>query len=110
MSAPIQLFNFNSANAVSMGASFSGTSQECKEASRISAQAIWSAGTSPVGFFIVEVSNNNSDWATINSQAISGNTGSLIYNDTCGYAYIRGSYTRTSGTGTMTVILNGKSE
>lgn len=70
-------------------------------------------GTSPVGTFTVEVSNDNfltSSTLDFGSTiTISGNSGShLIDINQLPYGYIRAKYNFTSGTGTLTAVLSSK--
>lgn len=88
----------------------------------------WS-GTSPVGAISVQISNdyslnpngtvnNTGTWVTIyftlngttvtNSAPLTGNTGEGAIEWTTGAYAIRTVYTRTSGTGTIQAIVNGK--
>lgn len=90
--------------------------------SMISYDISWS-GTVPVGVITVQVSNsysqngdgsvrNAGNWTTLTLSAatnVSGNTGNgfIDVDATAGYA-IRLVYTKTSGTGTLSVIVHGK--
>lgn len=88
-------------------------------------------GTSPVGTIAVEVSNdyrpggingvaaNAGTWTALyfnvngsstptNSMSVSGNSGTGFLEWNTGAYAIRTKYTRTSGTGTLTAIINGK--
>lgn len=88
----------------------------------------WS-GTAPVGAISVEISNdyslnpdgtvkNAGTWTavfvvlngttTTNSIPLTGNTGEGMVEWSTGAYAIRSKYTRTSGTGTLQVIVNGK--
>lgn len=87
------------------------------------------AGTSPVGNISVQISNdyslnpdgtvkNAGTWTTIfftlngssivNAAPISGNTGNGVIEWSTGTYAIRTLYTKTSGVGTLQVIVNGK--
>ena len=116
-------------SATSMGASINGSAVICEALSMISMQFIWSAGATPVGTAKIQVSNdfsidssgailNAGTWSDVNilyngtssaSVAISGNTGSVMLDvlQTGVYA-IRPVFTRTSGTGTLSVMCNAK--
>lgn len=76
-------------------------------------------GTSPVGAFTIEVSNdynlstqNAGIWVALDfgsTIAISGNTGTHILSmNQLPYTYMRAKYTKTSGTGTLTAVLSTK--
>ncbi len=91
--------------------------------SMISYSCAWSAGSTPVGAITVQVSNDysqNADgsvrnagtWNTVTLSTatnVSGNTGNgFIDIDAIAAFAIRLVYTRTSGSGTLNVIINGK--
>lgn len=87
-------------------------------------QAIWTGGGTPVGTFKLQGSNDNGEsgtttlgatqptnWTdiTTSSQAITGNSGSVLYDAaSCGYRWVRLVYTRTSGTATLSANMNTK--
>lgn len=88
-----------------------------------SIQANWTSGTSPVGTFKLQGSNDAGDtgsgqgvsqptnWTDITNspQAISGTPGSLLYDVTaCGYRWVRLVYTATSGSATLNATINTK--
>lgn len=91
--------------------------------SMVSFDIAWSAGSTPVGTITVEVSNTyaqNADgsvktagnWNTLTSLgtlSVSGNSGNgfIDIDDISAYA-IRLVYTRSSGSGTLNVTINGK--
>lgn len=83
----------------------------------------WSGGSTPVGVMSVQVSNsysqnadgsvrNAGSWTTVALSSptnVSGNTGNgFIEVDLTGAYAVRLIYTRTSGSGLMTAIANGK--
>lgn len=82
-----------------------------------SIQLTWASGSTPVGTFTLQGSNDSGDaspgqgtvqpinFTTISgsSQAISGNTGSILYDvPQCSYRWVRLVYTSNSGTATVT--------
>jgi hypothetical protein len=78
------------------------------ERTQYALQAVYTG--SPDGAMIVEVSVNGDDYETLTSSsvAISG-AGSYIYNVTAaGYLWARIKYTKTSGTGELTVVGSAK--
>lgn len=87
---------------------------------QISYQAVWSAGSTPVGTLSVQVSNdysqnadgtvrNAGSWSTATSGSVSGNTGTGFFQlDTTTSHAIRLIYTRASGSGTMNTVIVGK--
>lgn len=106
----------------SMGSSVTSAVTIIQMLSMISYQIIWTSGSTPIGVVTVQVSNNyelNKDgtvrnagtWTTIDgiSEAISGNSGSgfIDIDQHAGYA-MRLVYTRTSGSGTLNVVVVGK--
>ncbi len=95
---------------------------------KVSYLYVW-AGTSPVGVVTVEVSNDysilpngtvnatgtwvgipfvNAAGATVTSFALTGNSGKGFLEVVTNAYAIRTVYTYTSGTGTLTVTVNGK--
>lgn len=91
--------------------------------SMISYSSVWTAGATPVGVISVQVSNDysqNADgtvrnagtWNTLTLSAptnVSGNTGNGFIDIDANAAYaMRLIYTRTSGSGILNVIVNGK--
>lgn len=103
------LFNSNSITAASMGADATGTGLDVAEATHVAVQSVWSGGSTPVGLLLVQASNDDSTYTTIDSQAVSGDSGSLIYKASdVGYRYIRAFYDRTSGSGTLSVKISAK--
>jgi hypothetical protein len=73
-------------------------------------QATWS-GTSPVGVLQIQFSNDDTNWTDLSgfTYNLSGNSGSWGFQQVIGGApYYRAVYTRTSGTGTLTITLAGR--
>lgn len=108
--------------------SITGNATIIQKISMLSYGFSWS-GSSPVGTLSVQVSNdysldsqgnvsNAGTWTTltlnvagaaVTSIAVTGNTGTgFIDIDTCGAYAIRPVYTKTSGTGTLQGMINGK--
>lgn len=97
---------------------------------RVSYQAIWSGGSTPIGTFAIEASNdyelnpdgtvkNSGTWKALPiilddgtvalSAPITGNSGTGIINaDGIAEYAVRCFYDRTSGSGTLNVIVNAK--
>ncbi len=110
------------ASAVSMGASINSSAADCGASPHYSFHSVWSAGTSPIGTLNLQASNDGvTDGASVTtwtdvpvsvytgSVAVTGNTGSSLINAfNAGYKWCRAVYTRTSGTGTITVRFFGK--
>lgn len=112
-------------SATSMATSIT-SEQAIIEGTDIQAIEVEWTGTSPVGTVTVEVSSydkktqTNSTWKEIvftnqtgtqvSTMAVSGNSGShLLHILTLGVNAMRVKYNRTSGTGSLTVILSAKS-
>lgn len=109
MSSPLIHFNQRVIADGSMGGNLSTSSIEVSEVALGSVHAIWSAGSTPVGDLIVSGSNDNSTFTTISTDAVSGNSGSLLKRlGSIDFAYLKVSYTRTSGSGTLNVYVCGK--
>ena len=96
-------------DAVSMAATSQSTAADAGPFTNWTMSFVWT-GT-PTGTLTVETSPNNTDWVTLtgSSQATSGAAGSFTVNQSgSGHRYIRGVYTRTSGTGAITTYFTGK--
>jgi len=110
----------NGETALDLGADFDGKPVNVKYMDNLGLDISWS-GSSPVGQLFVEVSNNPaaqadelsaSDWRELDfgtNIAISGNSDNGLINiNQVPFNWFRVRYARTSGTGTMTVILTMK--
>lgn len=74
-----------------------------------SIQAIWSAGTSPVGTLTLKGSNDGLTFSSIYSTPVAGNTGEILVNiEKPAYAHFKVTYVATGGTGTLNVYANYK--
>ena len=105
---PNKLFDTKFIDAVSMSTDITSSSYDIGEVQGYSAQAVWTAGGAPVGNFVLRGSNNGTDFTDIGSYNVAGNTGSILVNvEFARYAYLQCFYQRTSGTGTLTVQVNG---
>lgn len=112
MSEPIHLFNDKVIDSQSMGADITSSSKNVQEAISYSVHCIWSAGSTPVGTLDLQGSNDDVNFTSVLESGpapISGNSGSLLINvEKHSYGYMRVVYTRTSGSGTMTTLVNAK--
>ena len=109
MELPIHQFNLTVINAQSMGDNITGTAVNINEVITYAVQAVWSAGSTPVGSLSIKGSNNNIDYTEVSASSISGNSGSIIVNvEKPGYAWVRVDYVRTSGDGTLSCTVNSK--
>lgn len=107
-----------------------GSATIVQKISMLSYQFVWTAGSSPIGTIGVQVSNDYAldstgtvsvagTWSTYyflvsagtyaTSISVSGSTGNAIIElPTLSFYAVRPIYTRSSGSGTLNVILNGK--
>lgn len=108
---PIHLYQNTIISAQSMGGTVTSDSTNINTAISVCIQAIWSAGSTPVGTMVLQASNDNSTWTEVtgSSLAVSGATGSNMWNvEKPAYGYIRMVYTRSSGSGTLNATINAK--
>lgn len=106
---PNHILNVAVFTNASMGADATSSSQNVNETTTIAVQAVWSAGSTPVGELILQTSNDNVTFTDTDSRNVSGNTGSIMWNiDRPGYGFVRLFYDRTSGSGTLNASVNGK--
>lgn len=92
-----------------MSADITGPAQDLSYIIGYSVQAVWSG--SPVGNIIVQCSNDGITWKDITSTttATGGGAGSVILNIVDAmYKKSRVIFSRTSGTGTLNVVLMAK--
>jgi hypothetical protein len=131
MSSRPQFDPFPVINAKSMATNLTSDVTIIQKLSMISYSYAWSNGSTPIGAISIEISNdysknpdgtvrNSGTWTPIyfqldgaaslvNSIPISGNSGNGFVDVPITSAYaIRTVYTRTSGSGTLTVVVNGK--
>lgn len=96
-------------------ATVSSLPMDCNQIGLAAIQAVWTG--SPVGSIFLEISNDETNtqsaivnWSTYtgSAQAVSG-VGNFTWNlNWVGYRWIRVTYTKTSGTGTLGAIFSGK--
>lgn len=98
--------------AVSMTASFNTSSIDISSYKGYSVQATWTGATSAGSndVVIVQGSNDDTNYGTVESTATNATSGTLIKNyDGINYKYMRVNFTRSAATaGTMTIIVTGK--
>lgn len=105
----LQLGLITAVDALSMGQDRTSDAIDVQECRSYCVQAVWSAGSSPVGVFYLQGSVDASTYTDITSSAVSGNSGSILFNvELPAYRYIKTFYDYTSGTGTLTVKVNLK--
>lgn len=108
MELPIHLYNTKLLDAVSMGANASSSSKNINETRSFAVQVSWT-GTSPVGTITIFGSNDDSNYTSLTTVSVAANSGSSLYNASdAGYSFVKVTYTFTSGTGSLTAIINGK--
>lgn len=96
-------------DAVAMTSTSQSTAADAGPFNNWSMSFVWT-GT-PTGTVTVETSPNGTNWVTLSgsSQATGGAAGSFTVNQSgSGHRYIRGVYTFTSGTGSITTYFTGK--
>lgn len=110
MTLPISLLNNILLNAVSVAANNASNIIDVKEALSMAVQVSWS-GSSPLGTVAIKGSCDGVIFTTISggSVSVTGSTGSSLINVTeKGISHLQVIYTTTSGTGTVTAVLNAK--
>lgn len=111
MSEPIFSINEQIVINGDMSGDVTSDAQEIKEVKGYAIQAIWSAGSTPVGSTKLQASLDGTNYTDIDGSSISvsGNSGSNFYNiELANYPYVRLVYTRTSGSGTLNVSISAK--
>lgn len=109
MFLPLQMFTYTVIDAEAMSADITSERVNVSRTGSVSVQWVWSGGSSPVGNMITQVSNDGSTWVDLNTQAVTGNSGSHMINiEEPAYMFIRALYSFSSGSGTLSCIINGK--
>lgn len=105
----INLTNTQIITAGDMSGNLSSLAIDISSLNNCSVQFTWS-GTSPVGTVSVKISNDGVNFDNLSAPvAVSGNSGTKVIKDSgTGYKFIQAVYTFTSGVGSLTAILNGK--
>lgn len=103
-------FNNTILSSGSMAGNLTSSVQSLDNCVRFFIQAFWS-GTSPSGTIGVQVSNDQTNWTSVDSQTVSTNSGTYGLNyDNPGFPYVQLYYTYSSGTGTLNATIAGKFE
>jgi hypothetical protein len=105
----MRVFEFQLMTAGDMSGSLASASQQLTQMAMCAIQASWS-GSSPVGSLKLQISNDNTIWSdyTGSDVAVNGN-GNFMWNIlSTAFPYVRVAYTFTSGTGSLTIKVNGK--
>lgn len=105
-SQPIQTLS----SAVSLAASVNSNAGNVSQVLGYSIQAIISGGTSPTGTLKLQYSNDGTNWDDISGATWSvTDNGNRMFNQSgVYYNYVRAVYTRTSGTGNLSLVLVSK--
>jgi hypothetical protein len=107
--SPVFMFNDLIISDQSMGGDVTSTVVDISEAGTIAVQAVWSAGSTPIGSAILQASLDDVTYTDVSSSAVTGNSGSILFNlDEPGYRYLRLFYDRTSGSGTLNARMTAK--
>lgn len=86
----------------SISANFTSDSWSTEDADKYVLQLVFS-GSSPTGTFALQGSVDGTTWTTVTTQAVSADGSILWESGLCAIPIIRVIYTRTSGTGTVTI-------
>lgn len=105
MSEP--LLKFNKSITLDLGATGSIAVQDVSLVTMLAVQEVYT-GTAPTGTILVEGSNDGVNFSTLDSNAITAGGSKLVRVSPVEFVYLRVSYTRTSGTGTLTVYISSK--
>ena len=98
---------FNTALTASMGSSSTLGTIDISEANYVAAQYVWTGN--PVGQITLSLSNDNVNFVDYDTPTPGGTPStSIMEGKIMPFKYIKIAYTRTSGTGTLTVYVSGK--
>jgi len=89
-------------DAGSISANFTSDPWSVEDADKYCLQLVFT-GSSPTGTFALQGSVDGSSWTTVTSQAVTANGDILWESGLCAIPIIRVIYTRSSGTGTVTI-------
>lgn len=99
-------------SATSIGASFNSSVYTVKKPSAIAAQVTVASCSSCNGTLALQASNAetpaSTDWTTVDSMSLTANGSNMWNIINPGYTKMRFAYTRTAGSGNVTVILSTK--
>lgn len=107
MSEPIFSINKQILNAQSMSTDITSDTVDIAELVGYCVHAIWTGA--PTGRVRAEASNDNINFVEVSSEDTAGAAGQYLVNyENQHYRYVRVRYSRTSGTGNLTVYVSGK--
>ena len=104
----MRVFEYQLLTNGDMAADITSPVQQLTQMAMCSIQANFTG--SPVGSLILQISNDNLVWTdyTGSSTAVSG-AGNFLWNlVSTGFQFVRVFYDRTSGTGSLSITVNGK--
>ena len=104
--SPIFILNKTIIDAVSMAANITQNVVDISEVSAIAVTEIY-VGSSPTGDIVIELSPDGTNWFTKNTKSITTDGVNVVEFETA-LKWLSVKYTRTSGTGALTVIVSGK--
>lgn len=105
----MRVFEYTLLSAGDMSqATVTSNSQQLVQMAVASIQAVFTG--SPVGTLKLQISNDNSNWTDYTNSSVSVTTsGNFLWNlVSVGFQYVRVVYTKSSGTGSLTVTVSGK--
>jgi hypothetical protein len=94
-----------------MDGDFTTDAQEVEECTMFSVQMTWTDGSTPVGTFSIECSNDGTNYVELTDANIpvSEDEGSAMINVASpAFQWVRAKYARESGDGTATITISGK--
>ncbi len=107
---PKALFNIHTNTNVSMTSTVTSQVIDIREARTVAAQLIWISGSTPVGSFSFQCSNDGTNFTEIGAAPVSGNTGTSAINfELPGFFFARVQYIPSSGIATGDIWMSAKS-
>lgn len=105
----MRVFEYQLLSNGSLSGNLISPSQQLTQMAMCSIQASWS-GSSPVGSLRLQISNNNTVWSDYTGSGVAVNgDGNFLWNlINTAFQYVRVVYSFTSGTGTLSITVNGK--
>ncbi len=109
---PLTQFNIKLADAISTGASFDTSEQDVRECTQFTIYYTWTGSSN--GYVRVQTTPTPeiaASWVTISGGSVrvdNTNTAGAVSVSEGGHQYIRVSFERVSGTGTLSATISGK--
>lgn len=104
----MRVFEYQLLSGGDMSGNITSNAQQLNQMALSAIQAYWTG--SPVGTLKLQISNDNANWTdyTGSSTSVSG-AGNFVWNLVyAGFPWVRVVYTFSSGTGSLSVTVNGK--